>query len=87
MIVQDDHFDLTASVTICPTTTSEVEAPLFRIRVEPSPSNGLTRTSRLMVDKVTTVPRANLGQRLGRLSDADMVRLDRSLIVFLGLAG
>ena len=86
MIVQDDHFDLTASVTICPTTTSEVEAPLFR-RVEPSPSNGLTRTSRLMVDKVTTVPRANLGQRLGRLSDADMVRLDRSLVVFLGLAG
>jgi mRNA interferase MazF len=40
-----------------------------------------------MVDKITTMPRANVRDRLGRLADADLVRLDRALVVFLGLAG
>jgi mRNA interferase MazF len=33
LIVQDDHFDATASVTVCPFTTSPVDAPLIRIPV------------------------------------------------------
>ena len=45
------------------------------------------RASRLMVDKVTTVPKARLGKRIGRLSDSDMVRVNRALLIFLGLAG
>jgi mRNA interferase MazF len=40
-----------------------------------------------MVDKITTVQRAKLGERIGRLSDDDMVRLGRAIVVFLGLAG
>jgi mRNA interferase MazF len=86
VIVQDDRFDATASVTVCPLTTNPVEAPLTRIVVEPSPLNGLDQPSRLMVDKVTTIPRANLVEHLGRLPDADLVVLNRALIVFLGLA-
>lgn len=86
VIVQDDRFDATASVTVCPLTTNPVEAPLTRIVVEPSPLNGLDQPSRLMVDKVTTVPRANLAEHLGRLPDADLVALNRALVVFLGLA-
>jgi len=86
-IVQDDRFDATASVTVCPLTTNAVEAPLIRIPIEPSPLNGLDRLSRLMVDKVTTMPRVNLREQLGRLADAELVALDRSLLVFLGLAG
>jgi mRNA interferase MazF len=39
-----------------------------------------------MVDKTTTVPRASLGERLGRLRDDELIALNRSLIVFLGLA-
>ncbi len=39
-----------------------------------------------MVDKITTIPRANVRDRLGRLADADLVRLNRALLVFLGLA-
>ena len=57
-----------------------------RISVEPSPLNGLDQPSRLMVDKVTTMPRRNLQDRLGRLLAEDLVRLNRALIVFLGLA-
>jgi mRNA interferase MazF len=40
-----------------------------------------------MVDKITTVRRARLGERVGRLSDEDIVRLGRALLVFLGFAG
>jgi mRNA interferase MazF len=86
VIVQDDRFDATASVTVCPLTTNPVEAPLTRILVESSPRHVLGQPSRLMVDKVVTVPRTSLGEHLGRLSDADLVRLNRALIVFLGLA-
>ena len=86
LIVQDDRFDATASVTVCPFTTNPVDAPLIRIPVEPTDSNGLDRPSNLMVDKITTMPRSGLGERLGRLRDDELVQLNRSLMVFLGLA-
>jgi len=86
LVVQDDHFDATASVTVCPFTTSPVDAPLIRIPVQPSDTNGLDRPSSLMVDKLTTVPRSGLGERIGRLRDDELVQLNRSLMVFLGLA-
>jgi mRNA interferase MazF len=86
LIVQDDRFDATASVTVCPFTTSPVEAPLIRIPVEPTDTNGLDRPSSLMVDKITTMPRSGLGERLGRVRDDELVQLNRSLMVFLGLA-
>ena len=86
LIIQDDHFDATASVTVCPFTTSLVDAPLIRIRIDPSENNGLDQPSSLMVDKITTIPKAGLGARLGRLRDDELVLLNRSLMVFLGLA-
>ncbi|WP_138997423.1 type II toxin-antitoxin system PemK/MazF family toxin [Rhodococcus zopfii] len=86
VIIQDDRFDVTASVTICPMTSHPVDAPLLRIVVDATPVTGLDQPSHIMVDKVTTMPRANLRDRLGRLTDDDLVRLDRALIVFLGLA-
>ncbi len=86
VILQDDRFDATASVTVCPFTTNPVEAPLVRLPIKPSDDNGLDQQSQLMVDKVTTVPRSSLSDRLGRLRDEELVQLNRSLIVFLGLA-
>jgi mRNA interferase MazF len=87
VIVQEDSFDATASVTVCAFTTDPTEAPLFRIPVEPSEENGLQAISRLMVDKLTTVSKDRLGSRIGRLSAEDTVRLNRAIVVFLGLAG
>ena len=87
VIVQDDRFDATSSITICAFTSDPTDAPLFRLVVEPSEVNGLETLSRVMVDKVTTVPKAKLGRRIGRLADDDMVRLNRALMIFLGLAG
>ncbi len=87
VIVQDDRFDATDSVTVCAFTSDPTDAPLFRLPVTPDDVNGLRESSRVMVDKVTTVPRSKLGQQVGRLSDEDTVRLGRALLVFLGLAG
>jgi mRNA interferase MazF len=87
VIVQDDRFDATSSITICAFTSDPTDAPLFRIAVEPSEVNGLRTTSRLMVDKITTMQRLRLGKRIGRLADEDIVRLNRAMMIFLGLAG
>jgi mRNA interferase MazF len=85
VIVQDDHFD-TDSVTLCPFTTDPTDAPLFRLLIEPGPGNGLDVPSRIMVDKVTTVRRSRLGAKVGVLDDANVLRLNRALVVFLGIA-
>ncbi|HXZ72612.1 MAG TPA: type II toxin-antitoxin system PemK/MazF family toxin [Streptosporangiaceae bacterium] len=85
VIVQDDHFD-TDSVTICPFTTDPTDAPLLRLLVEPDRGNGLQAPSRIMVDKITTVRRARLGEKVGALDDTTVLRLNRALVVFLGIA-
>jgi mRNA interferase MazF len=87
VIVQDDRFDATAAVTVCAFTSDPTEAPLIRLLVEPSEWNGLNVVSRLMVDKITTVPKSKLGTRIGRLTDQDIMRLNRAMLIFLGLAG
>lgn len=86
VIIQDDHFD-TDSVTLCPFTTDPTDAPLFRLLIDPDEGNGLEAPSRIMVDKVTTVRRSRLGARAGVLDDASVLRLNRALVVFLGIAG
>jgi len=85
VIVQDDHFD-TDSITLCPFTTDPTDAPLFRLLIGPDQGNGLEMPSRIMVDKVTTVRRTSLGIKIGVLADADTLRLNRALVVFLGIA-
>ena len=85
-ILQDDRFDATDSVTFCAFTSDETETPLFRLAIEPTELNGLRMTCRLMVGKITTVARSKVGVRVGRLDDQDILRLNRAIIVFLGLA-
>jgi mRNA interferase MazF len=86
VIVQDDRFDRTNSITVCAFTTDPTDAPLFRLLIDPSERNGLRLPCRLMADKITTVPKTRLGARIGRLADEDMVRLHRAMLVFLGIA-
>ena len=86
VIVQDDSFDATDSITICAFTTGQTEAPLFRLPVEPNERNGLRMACRLMVDKITTVAKTKVRTRVGRLDDEDILRLNQALLVFLGLA-
>lgn len=87
VIVQDDSFDATASVTVCAFINDETEAPLFRLDILPNARNGLRQESRLMVDKITTVSKSRLRSQIGYLDVADLVRLNEAMLVFLGLAG
>jgi mRNA interferase MazF len=86
VIVQDDSFDATASITVCAFTTDRTQAPLFRLAVEPNERNGLHMACRLMVDKITTVPKSKVGSHIGRLDDEDILRLNQAILMFLGLA-
>jgi mRNA interferase MazF len=86
VIVQDDRFDATDSITVCAFTTDQTDAPLLRLVVIPSAENGLRASCSLMVDKITTVPKSKIGHLIGRIDDADLARLNLALLVYLGLA-
>ena len=84
LIVQDDLFDATDSLTVCPFTSTRVEAPLLRLPVTADEENGLDQDSFLMVDKITTVRRSNAHTVVGKLEATTLVEFERRLLVFLG---
>jgi mRNA interferase MazF len=86
VVMQDNNFDATNSITICAFTTDETDAPLFRLLVEATARNGLSGACRLMVDKITTVPKSKMGTLIGHLDEQDVLRLNQAVLVFLGLA-
>ena len=86
LVVQDDAFRALESVTVLRLTSEIHPWPLFRVTVEPSESNGLRKPSQVMIDKAVTVPSRRIGQRIGRLDDATLQRVDTALARFLGLA-
>ncbi len=85
--MQDDRFDATHSVTVCALTTHPTEAPLIRLPVIPSREYGLREPCSLMVNKITTMPRSKAGERVGCLTEGEMVRLGRAIVVFFGPTG
>jgi len=87
LILQSDLFLSThPSVTVLPITSEIRDAPLFRVTVEPSRTNGLRKVSQIMVDKPMTFRRDKLGAPIGHLDDDLQVRVNRALIVWLGIA-
>src|SRR5215470_14560136 len=80
VILQDDCFDGTASITICAFTSDATEAPLFRLPIEANERNGLGATCRLMVDKITTISKSKIGKRIGRLDEQDILRLNQAAL-------
>lgn len=87
VIVQTDAFPQShVSVVLCQLTSDLVDAPDFRVTVEPKPENGLRLTSQVMADKPVTVRRERIGQRIGRIGDQDMARLGIALAFVMGLA-
>ena len=86
LILQDDLFDATDSVTVAPLTTTLTDAPLLRVRIAAGGLPGLERDSDIMIDKTTTVRRASLGHRVGRLAIDQLADVERALMTFLGMA-
>lgn len=87
LIIQDDRFDATDSVTVCPLTTSSVAIPLLRIPLQPNQINNLATPCSVMLDKITTVLRSKLGHCIGRVSTTEMPHIERGMLVFLGMTG
>ena len=86
LVIQSNLFAEHPSITFLPLTSELVDAPLIRIRVEPSAENGLQKPSQIMVDKTSTLPRTKMSQPLGHIDDETMLAVTRALTVFLGFA-
>lgn len=87
VVVQSDVLSAEhESVIVCQMTSDLADASDFRISVDPSAENGLRVRSQIMVDKPVTVRRERIGQSIGRLSPADMVRVNAALAFVMGLA-
>ena len=87
LIVQADVFnDIHASIAVAPLTNTIIDAPLFRITLDPCRQNGLSRVSQIMVDKILTLPREKIGKRVGHVGNTLMVRVGRALSVWLGMS-
>ncbi len=85
LIVQSDLFSEHPSVTVLPVTGELRAAPLFRIRLLPTATNGLQKPSEVMVDKAQSIPRERMGAPFGRVSDEEMLAVSRSLALFMGV--
>lgn len=86
LVIQSDLFDELPSVTLCLVTSALRDTPVFRITVDPSSTNGLQRVSQIQVDKIMTMAREHVGGVIGRLDDATLLKVNRSLAVFVGIA-
>src|ERR1700741_1466265 len=86
LVIQSDVFAEHPSVTVLLLTSELHDAPLLRVTVQPTPENGLTKSSQICVDKAITLPRTRLGQRIGRLDDTTLLTVTRLLALFLGVA-
>ena len=84
VIVQSDLFNEThASLTVCPVTSLLVEAPLFRIALKPSRASGIERVSQIMVDKIQTLRRDRIRERIGAIPPATMRDVEAALRLWL----
>lgn len=86
LVIQSDQFDAHATVTVLLVSSTLIDAPLFRLTVDPTPENGLRMRSQVMVDKTMTVKCDKIGQVIGRLDDDGMIAVNRSLALWIGLA-
>lgn len=86
LIVQADWFAALTTVTVLPLTSTLQDAPLTRIDVAPTATNGLRLPSQIAIDRPQTIHRTKLGPTIGRLDADSMLAVNRALAVFIGLA-
>jgi mRNA interferase MazF len=87
LVLQSNVFsDIHATVTIALISSEIVQAPIFRLDIEPSEANGLTMPSQVQIDKIMSIRSEKIGSVIGELNDLMMVRVNRALALWLGLA-
>jgi mRNA interferase MazF len=87
LVLQSDVFsDIHGTVTVALISSEIVQAPIFRLDIEPNEANGLTRPSQVQIDKIMSIRSKKIGSVIGDLNDVMMVRVNRALALWLGLA-
>ncbi|OYY08594.1 MAG: growth inhibitor PemK [Polynucleobacter sp. 24-46-87] len=87
LVLQSDVFsDIHATVTVALISSEIVQAPIFRLDIEPNETNGLSRPSQVQIDKIMSIRSEKIGSVIGELNDVMMVRVNRALALWLGLA-
>jgi mRNA interferase MazF len=86
VVVQSDALNAADSVLVALVTSALTASPLYRLALEPTPTNGLKAASQVMIDKVLAYPREKCGPVIGHLSGGDMLVLNNMLSVMIGLA-
>ena len=87
VIVQADVLNEVAHSTIVALMTSHlVDAPLLRLTLEPTEMSGLHVLSQVQVNRLLSLPTTRIGAVVGRLSDSELVELNRLLAIVIGLA-
>ena len=86
VVVQSDLFNETHhSVTVCPLTSDLRDAPLFRLDIAPSATNGLKKPSQVMVDKAVTLPVERIRPPIGKVSHSQLTQIGIALRLWLAL--
>lgn len=86
LVIQSDYFDTHPSIVILPITSTLVDAPLFRVSLQPDSGNNLSKPSQVMVDKVTAIAKDKAGKVFGEINSETLLEIERCLAVFLGIA-
>lgn len=87
VVVQTDVTDASLPTTMVVPFTSNLNALRFphTFRVDPSPQNGLTRPSVLLVFQLRAIDKRRLGNRIGRLEQRDLQHLEAEIQRLLSL--
>lgn len=83
LVIQSDSHP-SRLVILLGITTKLDQGFALRPRFEPSPTNGLKKTSNIMVDIVVVAARDEVVEVIGELDDREMIEVESALLVILG---
>ena len=86
IVIQSDWLKATDSVLVALLTRALVDAPLYRLQIEPTDANGLKVPSQVMVDKIVAMPREKCSEAIGRIDETALIALNHMLSVVIGIA-
>jgi mRNA interferase MazF len=86
LVIQNDVANRHSPITIVAAITSQFEEPLYptEVLIQP-PEGGLTIPSVTLLNQIRSVDKRRLVRRLGALAPATMARVDRAILISLGL--
>lgn len=84
-IVQSNLFSMHASFTVCPITSHLIKTPLFRLLISPDVNNGLKVVSQIMIDKIMTIHKDKIHQKIGNISSEQLKEVNQALKCWLSI--